>query len=748
MLNLTQPQRLGVAVIELAILLVISRVGFGQILPEYGARGLWFYTALLSIIVAGRLVTPFWERPADAVAYATTAILALVLIPKPEAAAQADLLLVIVFAILILAVLFALFAIATSRSESSTWQRLSQVSTLLTRDFGSPRLVFSLVLLYAAVSFHGNSAREVITIALAWALTVAFRPVEGVYQLIGKLRGLFAGGEKVSVLGEVVAYQTPGMVIVRQTSKGNIAPGSDLVVKDPHEGVKWLAALDNVGRDQNILTRTIELSCKSTNIWVEKVIARIPSNLVLKVDSHGIEPASQQSAAVLGGDRLVGIVATGSSIGTLFVEAISANGLEEGRLIKASIYDQPVIYQVVDGITEEEFVHKKNAFGFVRVKAKKIGYWDQEESRFKSVNWVPNLNTPVFLLDSEGGEPSVDAVGVFPSTSFELRIKSLHELVTHNAAILGILGIGKSTLCFELVERLIHEGIKVICLDLTDEYSEELKEYCYDLESDALYSKVVGETGPKGKQTVSKHVEEGGSKQGFAEALDEYIESFVRGDCGKNLVVFNPAQYEVWRQDAKPYNEEASMASLTPTEIAQLFTEASLKVCQKLGKVEPGEARVCLIYEEAHSLVPEWGTVVNEGDKAAVNGTARAILQGRKFGLGCILITQRTANVTKTILNQCNTIFAMRTFDDTGMGFLSNYIGSDYAESLPNIREWQAVVFGKASSCENPVLVQLNERSAFTTTFRRKHAVGSEKVAKFVDESAVIPPKNSDDVPF
>lgn len=83
---------------------------------------------------------------------------------------------------------------------------------------------------------------------------------------------------------------------------------------------------------------------------------------------------------------------------------------------------------------------------------------------------------------------------------------------------------------------------------------------------------------------------------------------------------------------------------------------------------------VCLVYEEAHSLVPEWNSVVAEGDKAATARSARAILQGRKYDFGCILITQRTANVTKTILNQCNTIFA-RTFDDTGKEFSSNYIG-------------------------------------------------------------------------
>lgn len=75
----------------------------------------------------------------------------------------------------------------------------------------------------------------------------------------------------------------------------------------------------------------------------------------------------------------------------------------------------------------------------------------------------------------------------------------------------------------------------------------------------------------------------------------------------------------------------------------------------------------------------------------------------------------------KTILNQCNTIFAMRTFDETGKEFLSNYLGKDHAEMLSSLQERQAVVFGRASSCENPVLIRLNDRDDFLRIFREKY---------------------------
>jgi hypothetical protein len=182
------------------------------------------------------------------------------------------------------------------------------------------------------------------------------------------------------------------------------------------------------------------------------------------------------------------------------------------------------------------------------------------------------------------------------------------------------------------------------------------------------------------------------------------------------LYVVNPAQFEVTKQEGGWFNGEAAMATLSPCEITAIISDAALTACQDLGMTDTG--RACLVYEEAHSLVPEFNSVVSKGDQGATSRSARAILQGRKYGLGCLLITQRTANVTKTILNQCNTVFAMRTFDDTGKGFLSNYIGSDYANVLPSLEARHAVVFGKASSCENPVLIRLNDRDKFVESFR------------------------------
>jgi DNA helicase HerA-like ATPase len=219
---------------------------------------------------------------------------------------------------------------------------------------------------------------------------------------------------------------------------------------------------------------------------------------------------------------------------------------------------------------------------------------------------------------------------------------------------------------------------------------------------------------------VQQNVEEGGSIREFENAIREDLRRFLDPGDARRVKIYNPVAFEVWRQDSKPFQRIASMASLTPTEVTRIVTEVTLEILQDMMSES---ARCCIVFEEAHSLIPEWSAVASEGDKVATNGTAKAILQGRKYGLGCLVVTQRTANVTKSILNQCNTVFALRVFDATGMEFLRNYIGEDYAGILSTLEDRHAVVFGRASSCRDPVLVRLNDRDDFIRVFRAPRAV-------------------------
>lgn len=121
--------------------------------------------------------------------------------------------------------------------------------------------------------------------------------------------------------------------------------------------------------------------------------------------------------------------------------------------------------------------------------------------------------------------------------------------------------------------------------------------------------------------------------------------------------------------------------------------------------------KVQIVMEEAHLLIPEWNFNPTPTQRDQVNSISQIVLQARKYGLGFLIVSQRTANVTKSVLNQCNTIVAFQGFDDTGADFLANYMGAFFAQSLPNLRTRHAVIVGKASRSRRPLIARLNEDS-------------------------------------
>lgn len=715
--NLSQPQRLSSLVIDLIIVLLACWYLFGVFYPPIGDKGFWGYSALLAVLVGSKLVTPFYVKPADAISYAIPAFVSLMLINNWENWTYNQkwgFSLAATYSLLVF--MCGIVNIITNSINSSWAANLSNRIRVGLEYFGRPEFVYTPLALFAIFSYHLDSSMEVAIICIVIGTTVWWSLGDFLVGVFYKLKSTFIDKSLTGVAGKVVAFQEPGIVLLRKNKQDDIKRHDLLLVNDKHGPAKLVVALDNVGRSDGILTRTVDI--KNLSIASQLIVGDFPySEYAYNIDqkildkvciAEGVQQEEQAS--------IIGLVSQDSAIERLFFEIVDNTDLEEGRLVSVNVDNKKVLYQIVGGLTKEEIVQQKNTFGYIRGQAQQIGIWDVGSAKFKQCNWLPNINTPVYLIGKTENVFDVNAIGHFPKTNFQISIKDINQLVTHNTAILGILGIGKSMLSAELVERMLAANIKVLCIDLTDEYKQLLSEYYVDW----YHSKIVTDLNTiagRSKGNVSKHQEDGGGVKEFQEYMSQCVNDFSDSD-DVNLLIINPSDFEVWRQDSKPYQGEASMASLTPTEITQIISDAALNVMQSKGKAENGNARLCLVYEEAHSLVPEFNSVVAPGDKSATNGTARAILQGRKYGMGCLLVTQRTANVTKTILNQCNTIFAMRTFDDTGKEFLSNYLGRSYSESLHNLQPQQAVLFGKASSCENPVLISLNNRDRFTDSFR------------------------------
>ncbi len=91
----------------------------------------------------------------------------------------------------------------------------------------------------------------------------------------------------------------------------------------------------------------------------------------------------------------------------------------------------------------------------------------------------------------------------------------------------------------------------------------------------------------------------------------------------------------------------------TPPEIQQLIVNrmaTALFELRKIGKIPP----MMMVVEEAHNYCPQQGKVASSGIMRTIAG------EGRKFGLGMAIISQRPAKVDKNVLSQCNTQFILK----------------------------------------------------------------------------------------
>ncbi|MCB2074322.1 MAG: ATP-binding protein [Novosphingobium sp.] len=702
-------------VLYVAILLIVQ----GQFIDS-GLRpnenAIWLYGGIANLLFGSRILNPYFTPPSGALINGVTALLALVsALPvvhpwTPDAYVLGS---TVGFCgiIALVSILLLIFRPALGDEPSTVWRVFERAVIGL----GSPNIIFGVLIAAAVWLFHRNAPTEVFAILLTFIVIAVFRPLEALAKYVLWFLDRPKTVNRADLIGAVAAHQSPGIVLVRQAEAQTIARGTPMVISDQHGPPQLGVALNYVGRDEGNLLRVLTTSLPNRLAALHDNSPMATSGLAVSIAVTDEDKADIRALQWI--DRLCGIVDTETSPEYLQFEVINEAGLAEGSLVEVRIGDsQRVIYQVVDGVTRDEVVQQKNKYGYARAKARKIGAWDDEGRRFRPVPWMPRMNAPVFLLEKLEGDPEEDCIGHFPATPYGVRLNP-SECVTHNTAILGILGVGKSYLAIELVERMIARDIKVVCLDLTNQYENLLEDFI-DPEYEQVRRNALIDAGAGGVAHQNK--EQGGSKHRFKQAVFRKMREFMAANDDHFLWVINPAQFRVTKQVSGMFQGNADLAHLTASEITAIFSDAALFVCQELGMTD--DARLCLVYEEAHSLVPEWNSVAAEGDKLATATSARAILQGRKYGLGCLLITQRTANVTKTILNQCNTIFAMRTFDDTGKDFLGNYIGSDYAAILPSMQPRHAVVFGKASSCENPVLIRLNDQVAFRARFRPDNA--------------------------
>ena len=593
-----------------------------------------------------------------------------------------------------------------------------------------PEIVFTLLYFDIVISFFRYNQKEYPFLIGFGFLLAINKPIVWLVNFISaQLKNITSTTDASKFIGQIIGHESTDLYKVELQTENPFRQkelkGSLVYLENISNGVagivlgerillgkKWLEILSLRDKNQNLISFNIKTLMPLTG--EKSIFSKTNAVYLLNIKDleEEVRDAINTNKVKANFKNLIGNVWEGSTINKikfnkLFSDELQKErGIGEGSIIQTEIANEEVLYQIIDARTDEESLEFKDTHGFTIGTAQKLGKYISGSNELNTVKWLPEIYTPIFLLDPlDVPYTSNSFIGKLPNTNYGIPIKTPHELVTHNTAILGILGIGKSCLTFELLQKLIATTeVKIFCIDLTNQYSREIPKYIspdlvqVDFDTIALKALKTGNAIGNADNPSSW-----GNEALYKTTIQKEIEAFI--DSSARVLTINPDMHNVSKAGSQ--FKISHKVDLSPAEKVRMISERLIVKASSLG--ETSEARYLIVFEEAHSLVPEWNSIANEGDKTATNGTAKVILQGRKYGLGSFVVTQRTANISKSILNQCNTIFAMRVFDDTGKQFLENYIGSDYSNLLPTLEERHCIAIGKALKLKQPIILELND---------------------------------------
>lgn len=125
------------------------------------------------------------------------------------------------------------------------------------------------------------------------------------------------------------------------------------------------------------------------------------------------------------------------------------------------------------------------------------------------------------------------------------------------------------------------------------------------------------------------------------------------------------------------------------------------------NEAERGQDPIVFICEEAHRYVPNSSFAEYKEARKAIQTIAK---EGRKYGLGIVLVTQRPSELDTTILSQCNTWIVLRLTNSADKEHVSNFLPdslTNLKSILSSLRRSEAIFIGTASTI--PARIKLRQ---------------------------------------
>jgi uncharacterized protein len=405
-----------------------------------------------------------------------------------------------------------------------------------------------------------------------------------------------------------------------------------------------------------------------------------------------------------------------------------------------------------------QIVEIEKANGETKAKCNVLGYRSQSDI-------LKNLRTPLepgaevnyagdaFVKQTLGLHKTKYGayVGVLDGRDDISVYLEMNKMISKHVAVLAKTGAGKSYCLSVLLEEVMQKNVPIIVIDPHGEYSslkhptdslrnlerfridpkgfgQRIVEYSPDIEKnpEATALKLSSEnlTGVELMHMLPAKLS--GSQIGLLYSAIKGMESSINFDDilinlqleehGAKWSIISLVEYmkklDIFSKNPTPLNElvkpgKCSVINLrgVPVELQEIVVyklASDLFGARKRGEVPP----FFLVVEEAHNFCPER----NYGEAKSSKIIRQIVAEGRKFGLGMAVVSQRPARIEKTVLSQCNTQVILKITNPNDLKAISNSVEGithETEKEIRNLHIGKAMIVGVV---DLPLFVEIRPR--------------------------------------
>ncbi|MBN2101515.1 MAG: ATP-binding protein [Candidatus Aenigmarchaeota archaeon] len=396
-----------------------------------------------------------------------------------------------------------------------------------------------------------------------------------------------------------------------------------------------------------------------------------------------------------------------------------------------------------------------------------IGYRDSR-GFLKTPNAPFSPDTPIFAADSEmikntiGLKEDGAYIGLLDDYDIKVLLPIKH-LITKHVSVLAKTGAGKSYAAGVLIEELAENKVPAVIIDPHGEYSAMVEKNSNQKEVELMdrfsiepkgyeeqvqvysISDQANQLKLNSKLTMSELLDilprrPSASQQGLLynalskfkskdftirDIIDEVNENDVKYKWGLLSLLGSIDETKLFSPVYTKMTEIVQKGKITIIDLKNAKPEIQgmvvMKLTEELFRARKKETipPFFLVVEEAHNFCPERG--FGEVPSSRVLRTIAA--EGRKFGMGLCIISQRPAKVDKNVLSQCNTQIILKVTNPNDLKAIIDSVegvGGTTKEQIKELPIGQAMVVGIT---DQPLVVSIRIK-------RSEHGGESIKASK------------------